>query len=150
MGFFLPLYWTRMGCVYIYINLKGDGAIVYWSAVAKQNQSYIGTLKTWWPAKLRSCPCYNLTPEMKYKIVLTIHTAQYVHRSRICQFGCKGLGWGHALNSPPVMNSTHCISQYKQINSFKTGIQAKHTSTKNKENLNTAIISIKKLPCYQS
>lgn len=44
------------------------------------------------------------------------------------------------------MNSTHCISQYKQINSFKTGIQAKHTSTKNKENLNTAIISIKNYP----
>lgn len=45
-----------------------------------------------------------------------------------------------------VVNSTHCISQYKQINSFKTGIQAKHTSTKNKENLNTAIISIKNYP----
>lgn len=52
---------------------------------------------------------------------------------------------GHATqNSPPVMNSTYSISKYKQINSFKIRIQAEHTSAKNKENLNTTIISIKK------
>lgn len=81
---------------------------------------------------------------MKYRIVLAIHTALYVHGSKIYQFGSKGLGRGHAQNSPPLMNSTHGISQYKQIIFFKIRIQAEHTSTKNKENLNTTIISIKK------
>lgn len=84
---------------------------------------------------------------MKYRIVLklTIHTVLYTHGSKIHQFGSKGLGLVHVTqNSPPVMNSTYSISKYKQINSFKIRIQAEHTSAKNKENLNTTIISIKK------
>lgn len=58
-GLFSPSLLNQNEGVYTCINLRGDGAIVYWSTVAKQNQNYTGTLKTWWPAKLQTCPCYN-------------------------------------------------------------------------------------------